>query len=694
MFAVAFSPDGQSILTGSWDKTAILWDLTGTELQKFQGHTSEVNAVAFSPDGQSILTGSMDNTATLWDLTGTELQKFQGHTLAVSAVAFSPDGQSILTGSWDKTAILWDLNETELQKNQGHTSEVNAVAFSPDGQSILTGSRDNTAILWDLTGTELQKIQGHTSEVSAVAFSPDGQSILTGSRDKTAILWDLTGTELQKFQGHTSEVSAVAFSPDGQSILTGSWDKTAILWDLTGTELQKNQGHTESVNAVAFSPDGQSILTGSWDKTAILWDLTGTELQKFQGHTLAVFAVAFSPDGQSILTGSRDNTTILWDLTGTELQKFQGHTWSVSAVAFSPDGQSILTGSRDKTSILWLNPFTILAKKVEIYSKGKLKAVGLEFTEEDWKCKKKGQQVLVYDFDLSLKSSNAIQLTLAGTYFYDKKDWEKARQLYEKSLEKYFRFHLLFELYEIAKWQQKSFNFQRFLDLEDGNELKVAGDYFYKKEDWEKAKQLYEKANKKELHATAQIKLYEIAEKQGKPLGVDYFLQNQSVVTFKTIIDYFRPKNSDVKRKKEYLQKYVLIYPLMNHAIALGTDSTHYGQFVTDANQYAYFQFLNEDFIGAEKSARRGLELDSTNVFLHLKIAPALLFQGQYGRAKVEFEKWAAKPFNNDFPNYAAKYLDYFALFEKEKIIPEEHRAKMEEIKAYLQQVVKEQKTN
>ena len=198
-----------------------------------KGHTLEVSAVAFSLDGQSILTGSRDKTAILWDLNGIELQKFQGHTSEVSAVAFSPDGQSILTGSADKTAILWDLNGTELQKFQGHTSEVSAVAFSPDGQSILTGSIDNTAILWDLKGTELQKFQGHTEYVFAVAFSPDGQFILTGSRDNTAILWDLHGTELQKFQGHTSVVFAVTFSPDGQSILTGSMDKTAILWIYT-----------------------------------------------------------------------------------------------------------------------------------------------------------------------------------------------------------------------------------------------------------------------------------------------------------------------------------------------------------------------------------------------------------------------------------------------------------------------------
>ena len=99
-------------------------------------------SVAFSPDGQYILTGSLDHTAKLWDLQGQEVQAFSGHSSYVYSVAFSPDGQYILTGSSDKTAKLWDLQGQEVRAFSGHSSEVTSVAFSPDGQYILTGSRD------------------------------------------------------------------------------------------------------------------------------------------------------------------------------------------------------------------------------------------------------------------------------------------------------------------------------------------------------------------------------------------------------------------------------------------------------------------------------------------------------------------------------------------------------------------------
>jgi formylglycine-generating enzyme required for sulfatase activity len=178
--------------------------------------------VAFSPGGDTILTGSRDKTARLWDLKGNTLQVLKGHTDNVWSVAFSPGGDTILTGSWDKTARLWDLKGNILQVLKGHTGRVTSVAFSTGGDTILTGSNDKTARLWDLKGNTLQVLKGHNYWVMSVAFSPGGDIILTGSRDKTARLWDLKGNTLQVLKGHTRYITSVAFSPGGDTILTGS----------------------------------------------------------------------------------------------------------------------------------------------------------------------------------------------------------------------------------------------------------------------------------------------------------------------------------------------------------------------------------------------------------------------------------------------------------------------------------------
>ena len=113
-------------------------------------HKYPITAIAFAPDGRSVLTGSSDNTARLWDLKGNTLQEFKGHSSYVISVAFAPDGRAVLTGSWDNTARLWDLKGNTLQEFKGHSSPVYSIAFAPDGRAVLTGSWDNTARLWQI----------------------------------------------------------------------------------------------------------------------------------------------------------------------------------------------------------------------------------------------------------------------------------------------------------------------------------------------------------------------------------------------------------------------------------------------------------------------------------------------------------------------------------------------------------------
>ncbi|HEX9801835.1 MAG TPA: caspase family protein, partial [Gammaproteobacteria bacterium] len=223
--------------------TARLWEVaTGQVVQVLPGHTDYVSAVAFSPDGRFVLTGSRDHSARLWEAaTGQVVQVLQEHAWWVDAVAFSPDGRFMLIGSEDGAARLWEAASGQLvQVLQGHTAPVSDMAFSPDGRFMLTGSGDGAARLWDLaTGQVMQVLQGPTATPTAVAFSPDGRFMLTGSQDGAVRLWDVaTRQVVQVLQGHTAPVTAVAFSLNGQVVLTGSCDGTARLWNSTdGAEI-------------------------------------------------------------------------------------------------------------------------------------------------------------------------------------------------------------------------------------------------------------------------------------------------------------------------------------------------------------------------------------------------------------------------------------------------------------------------
>ena len=106
---IAFSPDGNQIVSDSKDKSVRVWDTkTGEQLMKLEGHTGWIISVAYSPDGNRIVSGSLDESVRVWDAkTGGQLRELQGHIDRVTSVAFSPDGNRIVSGP-QKLVWIWD----------------------------------------------------------------------------------------------------------------------------------------------------------------------------------------------------------------------------------------------------------------------------------------------------------------------------------------------------------------------------------------------------------------------------------------------------------------------------------------------------------------------------------------------------------------------------------------------------------
>ena len=369
---LVFSPNGQFIANVAGDHTVRVWDArTGQELRRLvllsspsivsRSYTTCLTSVAFSLDGQRILTSAGNGTIVVWDAnTGRELLRLGPHADRAEAAAFSPDGERIVAARGDHVARVWDAHTgQQVQALIGHGGNVNSAVYSRDGRLILTASDDRTARLWDAdTGQEKLQLRGHADSVNSAVFGQDGDRILTASDDGTVRLWDAhTGQELMRFAEQPKAVLSAMYDPDEQRIVTACEDGIARVWNIsTGEELLRLRGH--GARAATFSPDGQYIATVGDDGLVKLWNgRTGPKMLRafptLLGHKTAVMSATFSPDGQCILTAGFDRTARVWDASTGQQLSLLGDESDIELATYSPDGRRVLTASSDGTARVW-----------------------------------------------------------------------------------------------------------------------------------------------------------------------------------------------------------------------------------------------------------------------------------------------------------------------------------------------------
>jgi WD40 repeat protein len=278
------------VASGSRGETK-LWDLTRGELVGtlseypwiLSGLVDEVNSLAFSPDGQTLVSAGADSTIKLWHVGAQDLiDILHKHNGMVRCVAFTPDGRILATGGDDRTIMFWDLMQRQVATALSlEDTAAHSLALSPDGQTLITGSYRKIKV-WRMSQQKaeiplvpelLHSFTGHSHIIRSLAVSTDGKILVSGSRDKTIKIWHLEkGELLNTLNGHRDGVYAIALSPDGQIIASGSADKTIKLWHLeTGELLGTFTGHTHTVTALAFTASGELLVSGSLDKTIKIW---------------------------------------------------------------------------------------------------------------------------------------------------------------------------------------------------------------------------------------------------------------------------------------------------------------------------------------------------------------------------------------------------------------------------------------
>ncbi|MCO6459488.1 MAG: hypothetical protein J5I93_29600 [Pirellulaceae bacterium] len=283
-------------------------------------HPLPITALAFSPDGQTLVAGGY-HELTVWNAADGQLARRIGNVgQRTYVLAFSPDGSQIVAGGGSPGRLgetrIYDAATGELLKVLGTTGDVVLdVAWDPAGKRLATAAADGVIRVYEMpAGEEKLTLTSHSDWVTAVAWSDDGTRLASASRDKTAKVFDVEkGELLVTYSGHAQPVRGVAFHPEGKEVYSSGADNKLHRWQIADGKKTADVGFGGEVFKLVRG--GDFLLASSADKTVRQFDAKShQQVRSYSGHTDWALSVAWHAGSQRLASGGFNGEVRIWNV--------------------------------------------------------------------------------------------------------------------------------------------------------------------------------------------------------------------------------------------------------------------------------------------------------------------------------------------------------------------------------------------